>query len=68
MTSLESSGRTRHAAVDFAQATVNAEQAEAVQQRLAARRVAERAHDAVDCKELLLMLGLSCRLMQGAHE
>jgi hypothetical protein len=59
MTSIESSGRTRHAAADFAEARMAAERAEAVQQHAAARRVAERAHDVGDCRELLSMLGLT---------
>ncbi|KJK33826.1 hypothetical protein UK23_44665 [Lentzea aerocolonigenes] len=68
MTSLDSSRPVRRAALDFAEARLAAEQAETVQQHAAARRVAERAHDAVDCRELLAMLGLSGRLTQGAHE
>jgi hypothetical protein len=47
------------AAVDFAEARLSAERAETLQQRQAARRVAERAHDAGDCRELLSMLGLA---------
>lgn len=59
MTSIEPARRVRRAALDFAEARFAAEQAEAVQQHAAARRVAERAHDAGDCRELLLMLGLT---------
>jgi hypothetical protein len=58
--------RTRRAAIEFADARIAAEQAEAVQQRAAARRVAERSHDIVDCRELLLMLGLSGQATLGA--
>jgi hypothetical protein len=47
------------AAVDFAEARLFAERAEALNQRQAARRVAERSHDASDCRELLAMLGLA---------
>ncbi|SDF40568.1 hypothetical protein SAMN05216553_101475 [Lentzea fradiae] len=46
-------------ALGFAEARVAAEQAEAVQQRQAARRVAEHSRDAGDCLDLLSMLGLS---------
>ncbi|WP_189253366.1 hypothetical protein [Lentzea flava] len=53
------STRTRGPATGFAEARIAAEQAEAVQQRAAARRVAEHSHDAGDCRELLLMLGLT---------
>jgi hypothetical protein len=59
MMSTRSSGHARGAAVAFAEARVAAEQAEAVQQRAAARRVAEHSHDVGDCRELLLMLGLT---------
>jgi hypothetical protein len=62
------SGRIRHAAADFAEARFAAERAEAVQQRAAARRVAERSHDIGDCRELLLMLGLSGQSTLGARE
>jgi hypothetical protein len=68
MTSIEPRIRNRRAATDFAEARVAAEQAEAVQQHAAARRVAEHAHDVGDCRELLSMLGLSGRPMQGARE
>jgi hypothetical protein len=47
------------AAVDFTEARLSAERAEIVQQRQAARRVAEHARDAGDCRELLSMLGLA---------
>jgi len=47
------------AAVDFAEARLFAERAENLQQRQAARRVAEHAHNAGDCRELLSMLGLA---------
>lgn len=46
-------------AVDFAEARLSAERAENLQQRQAARRVAEHARDAGDCRELLSMLGLA---------
>ncbi|MFJ8961597.1 hypothetical protein OG205_13620 [Lentzea sp. NBC_00516] len=52
-------GTTRHAAEDFAQARLHAETTELLHQRQAAKRVAERSHDAVDCRELLSMLGLA---------
>ncbi|MET9632783.1 hypothetical protein ABZX92_35545 [Lentzea sp. NPDC006480] len=68
MTSLDTSRPIRRAALDFADARIAAEQAEAVQQHAAARRVAERAHDASDCRELLLMLGLSAQPTLGARE
>lgn len=58
----------RRAAVDFAEARVAAEQSAAVQQRAAARRVAERSLDIGDCRELLLMLGLSGKATLGARE
>ena len=47
------------AAVDFAEARLSAQRVETLQQRQAARRVAEHAHDAGDCRELLSMLGLA---------
>ncbi|HUQ56345.1 hypothetical protein [Lentzea sp.] len=47
------------AALDFAEARLSAERAESLHQRQAARRVAENAHDAGDCRELLSMLGLA---------
>jgi len=47
------------AAVDFAEARLSAERAETLQQRQAARRVAEHSQDAIDCRELLSMLGLA---------
>ena len=47
------------AAVDFAEARLSAERAENLHQRQAARRVAEHARDAGDCRELLSMLGLA---------
>ncbi|SDO46651.1 hypothetical protein [Lentzea jiangxiensis] len=50
---------TLGAAACFANARIAAEQAEFVQQRQAARRVAEHARDAGDCLDLLTMLGLS---------
>jgi hypothetical protein len=68
MTSMRQSGNRRGAAVDFAEARFAAERAEAVQQRAAARRVAEHSHDIVDCRELLLMLGLSGKSTLGARE
>ncbi|MFS8096929.1 hypothetical protein LFM09_07285 [Lentzea alba] len=52
-------GRAKGAAIGFTEARVAAEAAEAVQQRQAARRVAEHSRDAGDCMDLLLMLGLS---------
>jgi hypothetical protein len=57
--SIKPPDRTRRAALDFAEARVAAEQAGVVQQRAAARRVAERSHDVSDCRELLAMLGLT---------
>ena len=68
MTTMNPPDRTRRAAVDFAEARVAAEAAEAVQQRAAARRVAERSLDIGDCRELLLMLGLSGKATLGARE
>ena len=59
MTRSTQMGRPSGAAADFAEARLAAEAAGAVQQRQAARRVAERSHDAQDCRDLLLMLGLS---------
>lgn len=64
MTAIGTSGSTRRAAGEFAEARVAAEQAEVVQQRLAARIVAGHAHDVGDCRELLSMLGLT----EGARQ
>ncbi|MFD9701731.1 hypothetical protein [Lentzea sp. NPDC059081] len=52
-------GALEGAAVSFAEARVAAEKAEVLQQRQAARRVAEHARDPADCLDLLTMLGLS---------
>ncbi|ANZ40402.1 hypothetical protein BBK82_34685 [Lentzea guizhouensis] len=52
-------GSAKGAAVSFAEGRLAAEAAEAVQQRQAARRVAEHSRDADDCLDLLSMLGLS---------
>lgn len=49
----------RGGALDFAEGRLAAEKAEILQQGQAARRVAEHAHDAGDCLELLSMLGLA---------
>ncbi|SEQ94053.1 hypothetical protein SAMN05216188_106293 [Lentzea xinjiangensis] len=51
--------KAKGAATCFAEARIAAGKAEAVQQRHAARRVAEHSRDADDCRDLLLMLGLS---------
>ncbi|MCG8925066.1 hypothetical protein [Lentzea sp. CC55] len=59
--------RTTGAAAGFANARIAAEQAEFVQQRQAARRVAEHARDAGDCLDLLSMLGLSGLAPATAH-
>ncbi|KOV83309.1 hypothetical protein [Nocardia sp. NRRL S-836] len=48
-----------HAAVDFAEARLSAERAGVLNQRQAAKRVAEHSLDVGDCRELLLMLGLA---------
>ncbi len=53
------SSNAKGAAVGFAEARTAAQAAEVVQQRQAARRVAEHSRDADDCLDLLLMLGLS---------
>lgn len=47
------------AALEFAEARLSAERAENLHQRQAAKRVAENARDAGDCRELLAMLGLA---------
>jgi hypothetical protein len=52
-------GKPRHAAQDFAQARLDAEITGINHQRQAAKIVAGRSHDAVDCRELLSMLGLA---------
>lgn len=59
MTRTAPHGNAKGAAVCFAEARIAAEAAEAVQQRQAARRVAEHSRDVDDCRDLLLMLGLS---------
>ncbi|MEU3642169.1 hypothetical protein AB0E59_02225 [Lentzea sp. NPDC034063] len=49
----------RHAAQDFEQARLNAENTGVLHQRQAAKRVAEHSLDVGDCRELLSMLGLA---------
>ncbi|GHH42542.1 hypothetical protein [Lentzea cavernae] len=67
MTRTTQIGRPSSAAADFAQARLAADEAEAVQQRQAAQRVAEHCHDAQDCLDLLAMLGLSGLQPRAAH-
>ena len=59
MTRIRLHDRPRGAAADFAEARLAAVEAEVVQQRQAAHRVAEHCHDVQDCRDLLEMLGLS---------
>ncbi|MFD1146698.1 hypothetical protein [Saccharothrix hoggarensis] len=58
MTQQTRPGRTQGAAVGFADARAAADRAELVQRNLAARTVADNSVDAIDCAELLSMLGL----------